>query len=57
MGLTIATTVAFCAWIVLWAIGWNALDAFLITTVVITLGATLKLLNPFLPGRRPETDH
>jgi len=56
MGLTVAVTVAFCAWIVLWAVGWNALDAFLITIVIITLGATVKLLTPFLPGR-PETDH
>ena len=56
MGLTVAVTVAFCAWIVLWAIGWNALDAFLITIVIITLGATVKFLTPFLPGR-PETTH
>ena len=56
MGLVIATTVGLVAWIVLWAIGWKSLDAFLVTTVIITLGATAKILAPYLPGR-PETDH
>ena len=56
MGLVIATTLGLCVWVVLWAIGWNSLDAFLVTTVIITLGAMARLLNPYLPGR-PETDH
>lgn len=56
MGLVIATTVGLSAWIVLWAIGWNSMDAFLVTSVIITLGAAGRLLNPYLPGR-PETDH
>ncbi|MDP1846619.1 MAG: hypothetical protein Q8K79_02415 [Solirubrobacteraceae bacterium] len=56
MGLVIATTVGLCVWIVLWAIGWSSMDAFLVTTVIITLGAMARLLNPYLPGR-PETDH
>ena len=51
MGLVVATAVAFCAWIVLWAIGWKSLDAFLITTLIITLGATAKILAPYLPNR------
>jgi hypothetical protein len=51
MGLTVAATVAFCAWIVLWAIGWKPMDAFLVTLLIITLGATARMLNPFLPGR------
>ncbi len=55
MGLVIATTVGLCAWIVLWAIGWNPMDAFLITIVIVTLGATARLLSPHLPGRH-ETD-
>jgi hypothetical protein len=55
MGLVIATTVAFCAWIVLWAIGWKSLDAFLVTTVILTLGATARMLTPYLPGRH-QTD-
>ena len=56
MGLVVATTVGLCLWVVLWAIGWNALDAFLLTGTIITLGATARLLSPHLPGRQ-ETDH
>ena len=55
MGLVVATTVAFCAWIVLWAIGWSSMDAFLVATVIITLGATGRLLRPYLLARQ-ETD-
>ncbi len=53
MGLVVATAIALCAWVALWAIGWKAIDAFLVTTVIITLAATLKLLAPSLPGRQP----
>ena len=56
MGLVVATTVGLCVWVVLWAIGWTAMDAFLVTSVIITLGATARLLRPYLPGRRPQTD-
>ena len=51
MGLVLATTFGLVLWIVLWAIGAKALDAFLITAVVITLGATARILAPYLPGR------
>jgi hypothetical protein len=51
MGLVLTTTFGLVLWIVLWAIGAKALDAFLITTVVIMLGATGKILAPYLPGR------
>jgi hypothetical protein len=55
MGLVVTTTIGLLAWIVLWAIGWKSMDAFLVTTVIILLGATGRILSPFLPGR-PETD-
>jgi len=51
MGLVIATTIGLVAWIVLWAIGFQALDAFLITMLVVALGATGRQLAPYLPGR------
>lgn len=52
MGLVVATAIGLCAWVVLWAIGWKSIDAFMITTVIVTLGATAKFLAPSLPGRR-----
>jgi hypothetical protein len=51
MGLVLATTIGLVVWIVLWAIGWKALDAFLITMLIVTLGATAKILAPYLPNR------
>ena len=55
MGLIVATAVAFCAWIVLWAIGWKPMDAFLVTILIVLVAATVKTLSPFLPGRH-QTD-
>ncbi len=55
MGLVVATTIGLCVWIVGWAIGWKAMDAFLLTTVIVLLGATARILVPYLPGRH-ETD-
>ena len=51
MGLVLTTTFGLAVWIVLWAIGWKSLDAFLVTTLIITLGATAKILAPYLPNR------
>ncbi len=51
MGLAIVTTIGLVIWIVLWAIGAKAIDAFLITTVVILLGVAGRMLAPYLPGR------
>jgi hypothetical protein len=51
MGLVLATTFGLAVWIVLWAVGWKSIDAFLLTTVIITLGATAKILAPYLPDR------
>ena len=51
MGLVLVTTFGLVVWIVLWATGARAFDAFLITALVLTLGATGKILAPYLPGR------
>lgn len=51
MGLVLVTTFGLVVWIVLWALGAKALDAFLITTLLIMLGAAGRMLAPYLPGR------
>jgi hypothetical protein len=51
MGLVLTTTFGLVLWIILWAIGAKALDAFLIAAVVIMLGATARIHAPYLPGR------
>lgn len=52
MGLVVATTFGLVVWIVMWALGVKAFDAFLITVLVIVIGATTRILLPYLPGRR-----
>jgi hypothetical protein len=51
MGLVLTTTFGLILWIVLWAIGAKGQDAFLVAAVVIMLGATGRILAPYLPGR------
>ena len=39
MGFVLATTAGLVVWIVLWAIGAKAIDAFLVTVVIVAGGA------------------
>ncbi len=52
MGLVLTATAGLIVWIVLWALGAKGFDAFMIATVIILIGATLKILTGYLPGRR-----
>lgn len=51
MGFVLTVTAGLVLWIVLWALGSKAIDAFMLTTVIVLLGATARMLVPFLPGR------
>jgi hypothetical protein len=52
MGLVVTATFGLIVWIVLWALGVKAIDSFLITVLVVLLGATARILAPYLPGNR-----
>ena len=52
MGLVVATTFGLIVWLVLWALGVKPVDSFLITVLVILVGATARILAPYLPGNR-----
>ncbi|HTR89429.1 MAG TPA: hypothetical protein VMG62_04890 [Solirubrobacteraceae bacterium] len=52
MGLVLAATVGLLVWIVLWALGAKGFDAFLLAGVIMLVGATVKILAGYLPGRR-----
>jgi hypothetical protein len=52
MGLVLATVFGLIVWIVLWALGVKAIDSFLITVVIVVVGATVRMLLPQLPGNR-----
>jgi hypothetical protein len=52
MGLVVATTVGLVIWLVMWALGIKAIDAFMITVLLVLLGATMRIIAPYLPGNR-----
>jgi hypothetical protein len=52
MGLVVATTFGLVIWLVMWALGVKAFDSFMITVVVVLLGATARIIAPYLPGNR-----
>jgi hypothetical protein len=39
-------------WIVLWALGSKGFDAFILAAAIILVGASLRILSRYLPGRR-----
>jgi hypothetical protein len=52
MGLVTTVAGGLLVWIVLWSLSGKGFDAFLIAIVIILVGATLKILSGYLPGRR-----
>lgn len=51
MGLIVATTVGFVAWIVLWSIGAKPLDAFMLTVTIVLIAAGVRIGLTYLPDR------
>jgi hypothetical protein len=52
MGLVLTATAGLVIWIVLWALGSKGFDAFMLSAAIILVGASLKILSGYLPGRR-----
>ena len=52
MGLLLATTVGLLIWIVLWSFGEKGFDAFMVTALIMVVGATARMLVAYLPRRR-----
>jgi hypothetical protein len=52
MALAVATTIGLVIWIVLWALGTKALDAFLITLAIMLVTATARIVLRYLPTNR-----
>ncbi|HEY5343815.1 MAG TPA: hypothetical protein VIJ66_09190 [Solirubrobacteraceae bacterium] len=52
MGLVLTVTAALVLWVVLWALGMAGFDGFILATAIILMGATVRLLAGYLPGRR-----
>jgi hypothetical protein len=54
MGLVLAVTAGLIVWIVLWALGAKGFDSFMLATAIILVGASVKILAGYLPGRRDQ---
>ena len=52
MGTILAITFGLIIWLVLWATGTKAFDAFMITVLIAVVAVTLRMLTPYLPGNR-----
>ena len=55
MGVLLTLIAGLVVWVVLWAIGAKAFDAFLLTLVMLVIAAAVRLLVPYLPGNRRES--
>ena len=51
MALTLWTTFALTLWVVLWAVGIKSFDAFMLSILIIVVGATVESLKRYLPNR------
>jgi hypothetical protein len=51
MGLVVATTLGLIIWLVMWALGVKAVDAFIITLLIVVVAATMRILASYLPNR------
>lgn len=52
MGLVLTVTAGLIIWVVLWALGAKGFDSFMLATLIILIGASVKILAGYLPGRR-----
>jgi hypothetical protein len=52
MGLVLTVTAGLVVWVVLWALDTTGFDAFILATLIIVTGATVRILAGYLPGRR-----
>ena len=56
MLVLVSTTFALILWLVLWAIGAKALDAFMLSLLIIISAAAAHIVLPYLPGNRRPKD-
>jgi hypothetical protein len=52
MLLLLSAAASLVLWVLLWGLGAKAIDALLLSLLVMILAATAHIVLPFLPGRR-----
>jgi hypothetical protein len=50
MGIALTTTLAFCAWIIMWALRVNGFDGLMVVTAVVLIAATIHSLAQYRPS-------
>jgi hypothetical protein len=56
MLLVLSTAFAAALWVLLWGLGAKALDALLLSLLLLILAVTAHLVLPYLPGRRSHDE-
>jgi hypothetical protein len=51
MGLLLATVTGLVVWVVLWAIGAKAFDAWMVGVAIVLIAATTRIVVKYLPSR------
>jgi hypothetical protein len=54
MGLVLTVTAGLVVWVVLWALGAKGFDAFMLAMAIALIGASVKIVAGYLPGRRNQ---
>ena len=52
MGIVLATTAGLVLWIILWSIGWKAIDGAMLAIVIILTAQIVVSVQKYLPGNR-----
>lgn len=55
MGLVLATAAALAIWLVLWSIDVKAIDAIMISIVIVLIAAMGRIAGRFVPGNQQKT--
>jgi hypothetical protein len=53
----VSLTLGMCVWIILWAIGWKPIDAFLVTVLIVLPAATWQVFGPGIKKLMGLTPH
>jgi hypothetical protein len=56
MLIVLAAAASAVLWVLLWGLGAKAMDALMLSLLIMVLAATAQAVLPFLPGNRAGTD-
>lgn len=56
MGLLLTLIAGLVVWIVLWSLGAKSLDAIMLSLLLLTVAAGVRIFSAFLPGNQSDDD-